>query len=144
MAKKVQAADAATPALAKPKTSKPKPTKPNPVKPAAVTAKAAPAKPAASKAMSSLKKAPAKPRKQAAAPNTLSETIISLFETATEILADRLQPSIDQIKALAAEIIGQAEKRARKAQAKAAKATKGKGFRVDAAPDKVAKSKKRK
>ena len=94
--------------------------------------------------MPSSKKAPARPRKQAAAPDTLSETIVSLFETATEILADRLQPSIDQIKALALAVIGQAEKKARKAQAKVAKAIKSKSAKASAAPSKAAKPKKRK
>ena len=152
MAKKISTGDTAQPEPIKLKAAKPtltKPVKPKPVKPSGEATKAAPAKakssprkPSPEKA--SPKKAPSRPRKQAAAPDTFSETIASLFETATEILADRLQPSIDQIKALAAEFIGQADKKARKAQAKAAKATRNKSAKTEAAPTKIAKPKKRK
>jgi len=149
MARKTTKADSATheltkPELAKPELAKPKPAKPKPAKPKPATSAARSAKVTKAKAKPSLKKAIGRPRKQAAEPETLSAMIASLYESATEIVADRLQPSIDQIKALARAVIGQAEKKARKVQAKAAKAAKSKRVKAPATTSKAAKPKKSK
>lgn len=78
-----------------------------------------PREPASSVAKPNTPKSSPVPRKTKIKPDTLVAAVASLYDTATEIVADRLQPTIDQIKALAYAVIGQEERKARKAQAKA-------------------------
>lgn len=89
-------------------------------------------------------KVPVASRRSKGQPEMLTAAIASLYETATQILADRLQPTIDQIKALAHAVIGQEEKKARKAQAKAAESRKTKTPKATKAASISAKPKKKK
>lgn len=73
------------------------------------------------------------PRKTKVKPDTLVAAVASLYDTATEIVADRLQPTIDQIKALAHAVIGHEERKARKSQAKADGTGKAKKPKIAAA-----------
>ena len=83
-------------------------------------------------------------RSRAAEPSTLQSAVASLYDTATGIVSDRIQPTIDQIKALAVAVIGHEEKKARKSQAKASKQAKPKKAKVATPGAKVTKKKNKK
>lgn len=51
----------------------------------------------------------------------LQAAVSSLYDTAVEIISDRLQPTVDQIKSLAQAVVGHEEKKVRKASRKATK-----------------------
>ena len=118
-----------------------KSAKPKQAKPAAAvkqTTSATPNKPVKKR------KLPARPRATKA--SALQTAFSSLHETATEIVSDRIQPTIDQIKALALAVIGHEEKKAKKAQTKAAKPakpTKAKKSKTDAPTTTAVKPKKK-
>ena len=84
------------------------------------------------------------PRKSKEEPDALTVAIASLYDTATEIVAGRLKPTIDHIKALAHAVIGQEEKKARKARAKAEGSGKAKKPKTAKAAVTAAKPKKKK
>ena len=89
-------------------------------------------------------KVPVASRRSKGQPEMLTAAVATLYETATEIVADRLQPTIDQIKALAHAVIGQEEKKARKAKAKADGSRKAKPPKTTKAASMSANPKKKK
>ena len=103
-----------------------------------------PKKPSGSVAKPKILMSSAVPRKIKVKPDTLATAVASLYDTATEIVADRLQPTIDQIKALAQAVIGHAERKARKAQAKADGSGKAKKPNTAKAASRAEKPKKKK
>ncbi|HEX4893457.1 MAG TPA: hypothetical protein VFV47_09225 [Hyphomicrobiaceae bacterium] len=103
-----------------------KPRKATPDKPAQSGARAK--KPTGKVEQARPKKEPSAPRARKEKTGGIASVISSLYETATEIVSDRLEPSIDQIKALARAVIGHEEKKVRKPgkeKAKPAKPSKG-------------------
>ena len=107
-----------------------------------------PETPAAAKRSPASRSKPAEPKNRGKKASPLTGTVASLYETAVEIVSERLQPTLEQVKALALAVIGQEEKKARKATRKAdktnkrAKSAKPKGDK--AAPTAAELKKKRK
>ena len=82
---------------------------------------AKPETPEAAKRSPAPRSKPAETKKRAKKASPLRGTVASLYETAVEIVSERLEPTLEQVKALALAVIGQEDKKARKATRKANK-----------------------
>ena len=106
-------------AIAKPKAAKKTAGNGAAVKPAAAKTAAMPTKTAAKPAKPAAKPAkPAKIKTKAESKSVFSETSSKISKLASDILADRIVPTIEQIKAIAASALGQDLTKGKKAKAK--------------------------
>ncbi|MEP7005382.1 MAG: hypothetical protein ABI810_05330 [Sphingomonas bacterium] len=109
---------ATKPAATKPAATKPAATKPTATKP---TATKPAAEPAALTTMSKPKKSVAPKAKaagKASSKSVFQETSEKISQLASDILADRIVPTIEQIKAIAASALGKGETKKKKPKGK--------------------------
>jgi hypothetical protein len=112
---------AAKPAAEVEVPAKPKAAKLKPAKPTKSASKPRVAKPAAEPAAVSTASKPKKgaaPKAKAAGKSVFKETSDKIAQLAADILADRIVPTIEQIKAIAASALGKGETRKKKPKGK--------------------------